>query len=39
NENARQFYERFGFVRSDKAQTDAYDGKELKELMYIYQME
>ena len=34
NENARQFYERFGFVRSDKTQTDTYDGKELKELMY-----
>lgn len=39
NKNARQFYERFGFVRSDKTQTDTYDGKELKELMYIYQME
>lgn len=35
NKNARQFYERFGFVRSDKTQTDTYDGKELKELMYI----
>lgn len=35
NENARQFYERFGFVRSDKTQADTYVGKELSELMYI----
>ncbi len=39
NKNARQFYERFGFVRSDQMQTDTYDGKELTELMYTYQME
>ena len=39
NKNARQFYERFGFALSDKTQTDIYDGKELKELMYTYQME
>ncbi len=39
NKNARQFYERFGFVRDDKTQKDIYDGKELKELMYTYQIE
>lgn len=36
NKNARQFYERFGFVQGDKMQTDIYDGKELRELMYVY---
>lgn len=39
NRNARQFYERFGFMRGVKTQTDLYDGKELKELMYIYHIE
>lgn len=39
NKNARRFYERFGFVLSDRTQTDTYDGKELKELMYTYQIE
>ena len=35
NKNARRFYERFGFVQGDIVQTDTYEGKELREVMYV----
>lgn len=39
NKHARRFYERFGFVQNDRRQTDMYDGKEVAELMYVYEIE
>lgn len=39
NKNARRFYERFGFVQKDWRQMDIYDGKEVAELMYVYEIE
>lgn len=37
NKNARRFYERFGFVQGDIVQTDTYEGKELREVMYVFE--
>lgn len=39
NKDARRFYERFGFVQKDWRQMDIYDGKEVAELMYVYEIE
>lgn len=39
NKTARRFYERFGFVQKDWRQMDIYDGKEVAELMYVYEIE
>lgn len=35
NENARRFYERFGFTTSGKSCADTYAGREVREVQYV----